>query len=223
MLVALIAGCATDEPRCGEAAQLLASCHGIDATAFRQACDSAAPDEATALADQVLAQSCPAAADGKADGLGEWAFVELCQPVMMSAYLVNHVRNPTGVALADPRKSTLRPYFGALVDNVRVHWSSTLPDDWPMLHIEDAFMDVGAQTFGSRIFAAHASASAPTSMLVHELTHAKQSARFGGASAFYREYCRGFYRGGFRYDANPLEVEAYAEETRITRCIANGC
>jgi hypothetical protein len=56
-------------------------------------------------------------------------------------------------------------------------------------------------------------------MLAHELTHAKQVERFGGTAAFYREYCRGFYRSGLSYDGNPLEIEAYAEEVRIAAAL----
>jgi hypothetical protein len=205
----LLAGCATEEPRCSEAAEQLASCHGIDATTFVEACNQASADEASALADEVLAQSCPAAA-GKADALDEWAFTEMCPAVMMSAYLVNAYRNPARVPLSADLKAQLRPQFGALVDRVQIHWGATLPDDWPMLHVRDAFMDVGAQTFGNQIFIAATTPSLET--LTHELTHAAQVERYGGAYAFYRAYCRAFYRADFNYYGNALEVEAYANE-----------
>jgi hypothetical protein len=214
----MLVGCMAEDTRCDEAAAALASCHGIDASAFSQACNAAPAEEANALVDEVLGQSCPAA-DGKADGLGEWAFIEACLPVMMSASLVNQVRNPSSAPLGDRVKATLRPYFGGLVDKVRVHWNATLPDDWPLLHVKDAFMDVGAQTFGTQIFTAYANTAGSTRMLAHELTHARQAERFGGAPGFYREYCRGFYRSGLSYDRNPLEIEAYAEEARIAAAL----
>jgi hypothetical protein len=207
VVLALLVGCsATEEARCGEAAEVLASCHGIDAETFLDACHQAPPDEATELADAVLAQACPA--DGKADGLGEWAFVESCRPVMMGAYLVNAARNPTRAPLPDDMKARLRPRFGGLVDRVRVHWNATLPDDWPILHVKDAFMDVGAQTFGTEIFVTPQSASLET--IAHELVHAAQAERVGGTRAFYAEYCRGFYDASFSYAGNAYEVEAYA-------------
>jgi len=222
LLFVVAAGCTAQDTRCDEAAEALATCHGIDASAFLDACHAASADEANALADDVLAQSCPSA-DGKADGLGEWAFIEACRPLLASAYLVNKVRNPISAPLVDPLKTTLRPYFGGAVDQIRVHWTATLLDDWPLLHIQNAFMDIGAQTFGPQIFAASSSGAAPIRMLAHEMTHVKQAERVGGVAAFYTEYCRGFYRAGFSYHRNPLEVEAYAEEARITRCVTTGC
>lgn len=203
----MLVGCgATEETRCGEAAEALASCHGIDGETFLAACEQASPEDAAQLTDAVLGQACPSG--GKADGLGEWAFVEACRPVIMSAYLVNEARNPTRVPLSLEMKAKLRPHFGGLVDRVRVHWNATLPDDWPMLHVEDAFMDVGAQTFGTEIFVSAEAASLST--IAHELVHAAQAERAGGALAFYREYCRAFYEAGYRYDDNAYEVEAYA-------------
>ena len=210
VVLLFVAACATDD-RCGEVATALSTCHGLDETAFLDACRAAPAGEADALADAVLSQPCPTA-DGKADGLGEWAFVEACRPVMMSAYLVNLARNPHATRLDDDRKRQLRPQFGALVDRIRVHWAATLPDDWPLLHVKDAFMDVGAQTFGSEVFVAASRESVPLSTLVHELTHAQQAERFGGPLVFYAEYCGAFYRAGLRYRDNELEREAYAAE-----------
>ncbi len=81
-----------------------------------------------------------------------------------------------------------------------------------MLHVKDAFMDVGAQTFGTQMFIASPSESAALSTIAHELTHMEQAERFGGTQAFYRAYCRGFYRSNFSYRNNELEVEAYANQ-----------
>lgn len=211
VVVVLLAACATEDSRCAEVAAALSSCHGMDEATFLDACHAAPPDEADALADAVLAQPCPSA-EGKADGLGEWAFVEACRPVMMSAYLVNLARNPHAAPLDAELKAQLRPQFGGLVDRARIHWGATLPDDWPLLHVKDAFMDVGAQTFGTELFVAAPRASAKLSTLVHELTHAQQSERFGGPLAFYAEYCRAFYESGYRYRDNALEQEAYAAQ-----------
>lgn len=212
--VVYLAGCATEDARCGEAAEALETCHGIAAATFLEACNAAAPEEVTELVDTVLAGSCPSR-DGKADGLGEALFIEVCQPVLMSAQLVNQVRNPRQAPLADDLKARLRPRFGALVDRVKLHWNATLPDDWPMLHVKDAFMDVGAQTFGSHIFVASPSTSPSLTTLAHELVHARQAERLGGTLGFYRAYCRAFYRAGFSYANNELELEAYAEEARL--------
>ena len=210
VVLALLVGCSAEpEARCGEAAEVAASCHGIDADTFLDACDQASPEEATELADAMLAQACPSS-DGKADGLGEWAFVEACRPVIMSAYLVNQARTPVSARLPDDMKAKLRPRFGGLVDRVRIHWNATLLDDWPMLHVKDAFMDIGAQTFGAEIFVAASRESAPLSTIAHELVHAAQAERFGGVLAFYRAYCGAFYDADYSYDGNALEVEAYA-------------
>ena len=206
----LLAACATDD-RCAEVAAALSTCHGLDEATFLDACRAAPADEAAALADTVLAQPCPSA-EGKADGLGERAFVNVCEPLLMSAYLVNQVRNPSAAPLTADLKAQLRPRFGALVDRVRIHWDATLPDDWPLLHIEDAFMDVGAQTFGTELFVAASRESTALSTLVHELTHAQQAERLGGPVAFYSAYCLAFYRANFSYDDNALEREAYAAE-----------
>jgi len=212
----LLAACTTPDSHCADVAAALASCHGIDAEAFRTACEQAPPDEVAALiTDDALAQSCPAADGGKADGLGEQAFLFACRPVLLAGYLVDRMRNPSSEPLDAASRATLRPYFGATVDAIRVHWNSLLVDDWPVLHIENAFMDVGAQTFGAQIFASDASSRDRMHTLAHELTHAKQAERLGGVGAFAGEYCRAFYRSGFSYDGNALEVEAYATAARI--------
>lgn len=221
-LALLLTSCTADESRCAQAAEALASCHGIDGDEFLHACNEAPAEEANALADEVLAQSCPSA-DGKADGLGEIAFVAACRPALLAGYLVSRARNPNSAPLASDTKAALRPYFGSTVDGVRVHWNATLLDDWPILHIENLFMDPGAQTYGARVFAVQADTAPPLEMLAHELTHTKQAERAGSLHAFATEYCRGFYESGFSYDRNPLEVEAVAEAERIMRCLTFGC
>lgn len=224
LLALACAGCSIDAgSRCHDAAVALSSCHGIDAVAFEEACAAASSTD-QALVDEVLASdtNCPTA-DGKADGVGETAFVVQCRGVLAAAHLLNAARNPDSVPLIEKVKAPLREYFGTTVDYVEVHWSATLPDDWPLFHIEDAFMDVGAQTFGLDIFAAYPGTNGPLNMLVHELTHVKQLERFGSLSNFMTEYCRGFYRSDLHYDKNPLEVEAYDEEARIVTCLTYGC
>ncbi|MDQ3335447.1 MAG: DUF4157 domain-containing protein [Myxococcota bacterium] len=211
VVLVFLAGCATEETRCGEAAEALATCHGIDAATFLEACNNASAEDATALVDTVLAESCPTS-DGKADGLGEWSFVQACRPVIASAGLVNEARNPTHSPLPGDLKAQLRPQFGALVDRVSIHWNASLVDDWPMLHVKDAFMDVGAQTFGNQIFIAAPRESASLTTIAHELMHAAQAERLGGTLAFYREYCRAFYRADLSYDNNALEIEARSAE-----------
>ncbi|MHA2279189.1 MAG: hypothetical protein ACXAC2_25700, partial [Candidatus Kariarchaeaceae archaeon] len=48
-------------------------------------------------------------------------------------------------------------------------------------------------------------------LLVHELVHVKQLRRFGYSdSNFACAYGIGYYEGGFSYENNPLEVEAYS-------------
>ena len=201
----------------------MATCHGIDAETFRTACEQAPAAEANTLVDEALAQSCPSP-DGKADGLGEFAFVTSCRVALLGGFLVEKMRNPDSAPLADEIKTELRPYFGTIVDEARVHWNATLLDDWPIFHVKDVFMDVGAQTFGTHVFAKDAdSGRTVLSMLAHELTHAKQAERFGGVYSFTGEYCRAFYRARFSYDDNALEVEARAEEEHIMGCVSGGC
>ena len=221
-LALLLTSCTADESRCARAAEELASCHGINGDEFLHACNEAPPEEANALADEVLAQSCPSA-DGKADGLGELAFVAACRPALLAGYLVNRGRNPHSAPIADDAKAALRPYFGATVDTVRVHWNATLLDDWPILHIENLFMDPGAQTYGPHVFSVEDGTTPTLEMFAHELTHSRQAERAGGVRGFARDYCRGFYEGGYRYSNNPLEIEAVAEAERIMRCITEGC
>ena len=209
-----LVACTSPDSRCADAAAALASCHGIDANALRSACEQAPADEVDALADDALGQACPAP-DGKADGLGEQAFVLACRPVLLAGYLVSAARNPASTPLDASARATLRPYFSATVDAVRVHWNSLLVDDWPVFHIHNAFMDVGAQTFGPEVFASDAASSDRMRTLAHELTHTKQAERLGGVNAFAGEYCRAFYRSGFSYDRNALEVEAYTNAAHI--------
>ena len=109
----------------------------------------------------------------------------------------------------------LRPWFGALVDKVRVIWNARLNDQ---LELAKRFLTQGsrAQTYGYQVYIAPSQgARAPESaqqllLLAHELVHTAQYVRYGeNLARFCQEYVQGWAQSGGVYEQNPLEREAF--------------
>src|SRR5262245_6809205 len=97
LVASLLLGCAEDESasRCAKAGEVLARCHGIDATEFARACTDDPSPDTTALVDELLdpAASCNVNPDTKADGWGEAVFLQVCKPALQAAFVISRSRN----------------------------------------------------------------------------------------------------------------------------------
>jgi hypothetical protein len=109
----------------------------------------------------------------------------------------------------------LHPWFGDLVDKVRVVWNARLND---RLELARRVLAQGshAQTYGYRIYIASSQGTRePESalqliLLAHELVHTAQYVRYGAdLTRFCQEYIRGWEQSGGVYTHNPLEQEAF--------------
>jgi hypothetical protein len=109
----------------------------------------------------------------------------------------------------------LRPWFGDLVDKVRVVWKARLND-----HIEIArrVLPGGsrAQTYGYQVYMAPSQRARDPGnphqliLLAHELVHTEQYVRAGESlPRFCQEYVQNWAQSGGVYAQNPLEQEAF--------------
>jgi hypothetical protein len=109
----------------------------------------------------------------------------------------------------------LRPWFGDLVEKVRVIWHARLNDH---LELAGRVFSAGsyAQTYGYQVYIASSQGarepeSAPQLVLLaHELVHTAQYVRYGEDLArFCHAYIQGWEQARGVYKHNPLEQEAF--------------
>jgi Domain of unknown function (DUF4157) len=122
-------------------------------------------------------------------------------------------RNPAGQALTVAQKKALQPFFGTLVDRVQVNYGAKLMDRWTngKKEVHVGSVDSAAQTFCDRIYLKEqykANDRGQISLIAHELAHAAQCERLGGAQKFGYSYFRSYYEANQKYANNPLEKEA---------------
>jgi hypothetical protein len=225
LAVAILVGCAAEPAidSCEQASAALAACTGEVPEGFREAC-LADPDRiASEILGSVEPDSCQTVDDGKADSIGERAFVAACVPAINAAYLTTWARSPWAKPLPRELRDRLRPFHGDLVDRVKVSFGATMLNRWKLFGREFVFgLRFSAQTYGNEIFFRHAYKPGDAYQIEtigHELAHAQQAERLGGFPAFAAEYCAAYYRARYSYDDNALEVEAYATEDSIRACI----
>ncbi|MGE3540660.1 MAG: DUF4157 domain-containing protein [Candidatus Tectimicrobiota bacterium] len=120
----------------------------------------------------------------------------------------------------------LRPWFGSLVEPVRVVWQARLNDRF-VLGGEVLARGSRAQTYGYHIYvAASQGAADPGSslqllLLAHELVHTEQFVQAGGrVSRFCQAYIQGWEQRGGIYTANPLEQEAFERTFALAQWLA---
>lgn len=109
----------------------------------------------------------------------------------------------------------LRPWFGDLVDTVRVIWNARLTDQ---LEFARRLLIQGsrAQTYGYQMYIAPSQgARDPESteqllLLAHEFVHTAQYVRYGeNLARFCHAYMQGLVQSAGVYEQNPLEQEAF--------------
>ncbi len=200
--------------RCESASQSLEACTGEAPSGFIDHCASSenSSAETFAIVDEIAAAECPSSG-GKADGLGEFAFRNLCAPFVGAAALVTRARNRDPETLAIDDVAQLRSYVGDSIDDVVFYFEANLIDEWDLGFTDVAFgFDVAAQTFGNRIYFEDPYVPGDAwqlETLAHELRHAEQVRISGGFyPGFALAYCAAFYRSGYDYQSNALEVDA---------------
>ena len=130
-------------------------------------------------------------------------------------------------SLSSAEKSALRPYFGSLVDRVRISYGADPLNEWngPFgSTISLGGADADAQTYGLRIYVKSSKENMEQRerlrLLIHELVHADQYEDYGSSLAnFGYHYFKGYKRANQTYEDNKMEVEAYLRE----HCADRGC
>lgn len=125
--------------------------------------------------------------------------------------------------LAPIQKEFLRPYFGNLVDEVTVKWDSLLNDKWTFKGRTIQLGSAG-QTYGNTIYIAKKRQPKSTSQLVllaHEFRHVQQYRKHGNLDNFCREYMTAYAKGGYDYENNSFERDAYNFEYKFAKELKN--
>ena len=109
------------------------------------------------------------------------------------------------------QKDRLRPYFGDLVDRVKIKYGATTLDNW-RIGGETISIPSDGQTFCNDIYLTKRHRGEDKELLeliAHEMVHSQQCERLGGASNFGYNYFKHYKRANQNYRNNKLEVEAY--------------
>lgn len=133
------------------------------------------------------------------------------------AQIMQH-RYPHGSSLTPSQKRYLRPFFGDLVDRVRVIYDVELIDHWVGANLRLNLGSSNAQVYGNRIYvngAYNPEDPEQLALLAHELVHVRQSEELGGLHAFGQEYFREYKRANLVYKDNVFEREAFAIEDKF--------
>jgi hypothetical protein len=144
--------------------------------------------------------------------------------VLPLAANIMHLRNPQNQGLTPEQKKYLQPFFGDLVDRVKISYNAQLMDRWSTLdqEIHIGEIDSLAQTYGLDIYVRSPYELRNRKQLIllsHELVHVQQYLRFGNISKFGYEYFSAYYKAGKKYALNPLEIEAKSMEKKFAQTI----
>lgn len=132
--------------------------------------------------------------------------------------------------LAQPLDTTaqyyLRPWFGALVDSVRVVWQAKL-NDRLVLGRRVVGQGSRAQTYGYQIYVAPSQSPRDPGdplqllLLAHELVHTEQFMRYGARlTRFCQAYVAAWEHSAGVYADNPLEQEAFDKAFAFAQWLA---
>lgn len=124
-------------------------------------------------------------------------------------------RNPSYSDLTSTQKSYLHPYFGDLVERVRIHYSALLLNELeaPGSDKKVGLQDTKGQTFGLDIYIsdAYETAFQQLALIGHELVHSRQyEERDSNLVKFGYDYFFEFSNAGLSYEDNVMEQDAYS-------------
>ncbi|MBP0002084.1 MAG: DUF4157 domain-containing protein [Cyanobacteria bacterium SID2] len=131
----------------------------------------------------------------------------------------NHTR---AQPLNDVQKAYLRPYFGDLVDRVRVVYNAQLIDNWVGANLRIDLGHSNAQVYGYRIYINESYQPDDIEqiiLLAHEIVHVRQSEQLGGLDQFGYDYFLEYKRADRIYENNIFEREAFAFERHFRQRI----
>ncbi len=219
-------GCAAplEMSLCDQASETLERCTGTVPDGFREACDANPETVANGVLAEADGESCQNL-DGKADGLVETEFIGGCAALVNAAYWVVWAKSPASEPLSKELRDELRPWFGNLVDSIRISWNSGLLTHWRVMGHDVIFdQNLLAQTFGNEIFIREEPNNniERIALIGHELQHGAQYRAAGSVTGFARKYCKAFYDSNFSYSDNALELEAFEREDKIASCLEYG-
>ena len=156
--------------------------------------------------------------------LGSKLFAAACTPVVLLVGAINRWRNSDidNRDMRPPVRNRLWPVFGSSLDAAVIYYDADLISEWSIAGKDIEIGDIYGQTIGKRIYISDPYAIHSVSQDVtvgHEMVHLRQAQCFGGTSKFAFNYCEAYYKGGFRYSHNSLEIAAYALEDTIEPCV----
>lgn len=144
---------------------------------------------------------------------------EAGQSAYVGAASTMQTRNPIWKVLDKHEKNILRPFYGDLVDRIRLHLKSNLMDRWGSDPYQIRLGSSLGQTYGHdvyiRFYRTELDRVDRIILLGHELCHSRQyEARGSSLHRFGRDYFEGFARAG-GYASNPMEKECEALENKF--------
>jgi hypothetical protein len=133
-------------------------------------------------------------------------------------------RNGEGQGLDDFQKQMLRPYFGKLVDRVKVAYDAQMLDRWEVDNqpVMLSNVETAAQAFCDRIYVKDSYISEDISQLIllaHEMVHIQQCQDLGGLEQFGFTYFKEYKLANQVYRQNRLEVEAFEFQKEFARTL----
>ena len=233
LAISASAGCQTElgeeewetetlEAVCERAEGAAQSCLGDQAVLFEE-CIAMDDTESHRAAMAALADSSCNAPDSELEDSPKMRFVSACAMAVESARLLSRLRHGSGSALGTTRKQLLRPFYGSLVDRVRIHYDARPITEWRVLgRTIRVGMEVGGQALGYDVYVMrpkNLSDSDQTETVAHELQHVAQFEEAGVSWGFAVRYCGALWDSDFSYRSNALEVEARDQAEAIASCL----
>jgi uncharacterized membrane protein len=128
-------------------------------------------------------------------------------------------RNGQWTNLDNEEKAVLRPFYGDIVDNVRLHLKSGMMDHWGDAPLEVDLGNSAGQTYGYDVYIKYYRSELDRvermALIGHEICHTRQYVqRNQSLNKFGRDYFEAYADDG-GYEANRMEKECYGMEDKI--------
>lgn len=156
--------------------------------------------------------------------MSEQAWAQVGAVAYQTAARVMTSNNPEPQPLTEVQKGYLRPFFGELVDRVRVVYNATLMEDWVAASFKINVGESNAQVYGETIYIKRSYEEEDPELLVllaHELVHCKQYNELGSLGNFGYHYFKAYKHAGESYKDNQLEQEAFEFEKEFAEWLSD--